>query len=106
MQDTRLNRLFDATADRLGGWLNNPWRRSSVLLISLLLGFFLASAVITIEGQRASLDVVVAATLVLITELINRLVYRGRRSFSWQLLNALKLGLTYGLFLDALKLGS
>ncbi|MGQ9871637.1 DUF565 domain-containing protein [Leptodesmis sp.] len=110
MQNTRLSTLFDTITDRLGGWLRNPWRRLSVLIISLLFGNFLGTAVSTVSGQQADLDILVAAILVALTELINRFAYGGRpetrRSLPVQLLNGLKLGLTYSLFVEAFKLGS
>ncbi|HEY9907767.1 MAG TPA: DUF565 domain-containing protein [Thermosynechococcaceae cyanobacterium] len=113
MQNTRLNRLLTTTTDRLTGWVSNPWRRTSVLIISLLLGNFLASAVSTITGQAASLDVYVAAILTAICEVISRVAYRPqasstkeRRSLLLQAINTLKIGLLYGMFVEALKLGS
>lgn len=110
MQNTRLSSLVDTIADNLGGWLRNPWRRLSVLIISLLFGNFLGTAISTISGQRADLDIWVAAILVTVTEFISRLAYGGRletrRSLPMQLLNGLKLGLTYSLFVEAFKLGS
>ncbi|MBD2018763.1 DUF565 domain-containing protein [Leptolyngbya sp. FACHB-36] len=110
MQNTRLNTLIDRSLDRLVGWLQNPWRRLSVLIISLLFGNFLGTAVATTAGQRADLDVLVAALLVLISELVSRVVYRDRRtptrSLLMELLNALKVGLTFSLFVEAFKLGS
>jgi hypothetical protein len=110
MQNTRLNSLFDAIAESLGGWLRNPWRRLSILIISVLLGNFLGSAVSTISGQQADLDVLVAAILVVLTELISRIVYRSKpdtgRSLLFQVPNALKIGFTYSLFVEAFKLGS
>ena len=109
MQNTRLNRLLAGTTDRLLGWLRNPWRRLSVLIISLLLGNFLGTAVSTTTGQQAQWDITVAAILVLGVELINRITYRRSlttRSILIEVPNALKIGLTYSLFVDALKLGS
>lgn len=110
MQNTRLNTLFDNTANGLGGWLKNPWRRMSVLIISLLLGNFLGTVAATVSGQKAELDILVAAILVALTELVNRLTYGSnaetRRSLLIQLLNALKIGLVYSLFVEAFKLGS
>jgi len=110
MQNTRLTTLFDATAANLGGWLRNPWRRLSVMIISLLLGNFLGTAVSTISGQRADLDIVVAAILVALTELVSRIAYgvnaERQRSLLIQMLNTLKIGLIYSLFVEAFKLGS
>lgn len=110
MQNTRLNTIVGTTSDRLTQTFRNPWRRVSLLLISLLLGFFLGNAISTSAGQRAELDVVAALFLVIITEVISRFAYSGsdrfRGSLPAQVLNTLKLGLIYSLFLDAFKLGS
>ncbi|MBW4614876.1 MAG: DUF565 domain-containing protein [Desmonostoc vinosum HA7617-LM4] len=110
MQNTRLNNLLDAIATRLEQWFLNPWRRISLLIISFLFGFFLGSAVSTTAGQRAELDIVVAAFLVLLTEITSRIFYSqsflSRRSLWVDSLNLLKVGFIYSLFLEAFKLGS
>ncbi len=110
MQNTRINRLIDVLGDRFGGWLSNPWRRISLLLISLLFGTFLGTAISTIAGQSADWDIIAAALLVLWTELVSLLLYRWRRQgtrYLWvELLQALKIGVTYNLFVEAFKLGS
>jgi hypothetical protein len=110
MQSTRLNTLFDTTVDRLSGWLRNPWRQLSVITISLLLGNFLGTAVSTVSGQQAKLDIVIAAILTALVELMSRFAYGGnaqlRRAFLIQALNALKIGFIYSLFVEAFKLGS
>jgi hypothetical protein len=110
MQNTRINRFIDVLGEQFRRWLSNPWRRISVLLISLLFGNFLGTAISTIAGQAAIWDILVAGLLVLLTELVNRLVYGGSpqaQRFLWvDLLNALKIGLTYSLFVEAFKLGS
>ena len=110
MQNTRLNNLFDAIATRLGQWFLNPWRRLSLLIISFLFGFFLGNAVSTTAGQEGVLDIVVAAFLVLLTEITSRIFYSRsfleKRSLLVDLLNFLKIGFIYSLFLEAFKLGS
>ncbi|MBD2090816.1 DUF565 domain-containing protein [Microcoleus sp. FACHB-1515] len=110
MQDTRLTRLVNGSIDSLGRWLQNPWRRTSLLLMSVLFGNFLATAISTTTGQQADLDILIAAVLAGFTELSSWLVYRvGRvndRPLPFNLLNALKIGLIYGLFVESFKLGS
>ncbi|MBW4634496.1 MAG: DUF565 domain-containing protein [Iphinoe sp. HA4291-MV1] len=110
MQNTRLNNLFNAIALRFRLWFFNPWRRFSVLIISFLFGFFLGSAVATTAGQTAEWDIVVAGTLVILTEIGSRIFYsrsiRERQALWVESLNILKVGLTYSLFLEAFKLGS
>ncbi|HLO48807.1 MAG TPA: DUF565 domain-containing protein [Kamptonema sp.] len=110
MQNTRLNRLVDVLSAQLGGWLQNPWRRISLLIISLLFGFFLGGALSTIAGQAAEWDIFVAGMLVALTEFLNWIVYRVsqrvERSLWIDILNCLKIGLIYSLFVEAFKLGS
>lgn len=116
MQNTRLNVLVGAVGDRVARSLQNPWRRLTVLLISVLFGNFLATALSTVSGQAADLDVSVSLFLVLLTEIVSWLTYgtrlgrspttSGARPLFVELLNGLKLGLIYGLFVEAFKLGS
>ncbi len=118
MQNTRLNNLVDAILGQFGRWLSNPWRRLSLIIISLLLGIFLGTAIPTTSGQTAEWDVVSAGVLVIFTESVSRFVYgRNRRQttnaeglsrefFVAELLNAFKIGLIYSLFVEAFKLGS
>jgi Protein of unknown function (DUF565) len=114
MQNTRLNTLVESSLQRTTQWLRNPWRRISVLIISLLFGNFLATAVSTIAGQRAEPDILAAAVVVAIAEVISWLTYATRprsapessRSWLIEALNGLKLGLLYGLFVQAFTLGS
>lgn len=108
MQDTRFNNLIRNTGDRLNTWLLNPWRRWSVITISLLLGFYFGSAMSTVAGQKAVLDIGIAGVLVALSELISLVVYRRltRRSFTLDSINAFKIGGIYSLFVEAFKLGS
>lgn len=110
MQNTRLNSLLVTVARSLSQWFLNPWRRLSLLLISVLFGFFLGSAVSTTAGQKAELDIVVAAFLVFLTEVASRIFYNrsffSRQALWIETLNYLKIGFIYSMFLEALKLGS
>lgn len=110
MQNTRLNGLLDAIASSLRRWFFNPWRRLSLLVISLLFGFFLGAAISTTAGQAADWDITSAALVVALCEVVDRIYYTGnqgaRRSLWVESLNALKIGMTYSLFLEAFKLGS
>jgi len=118
MQRTRLNTLVDITGDRLELLFSNPWRRISLSLISILLGFFMGSAIVTTAGQRAVWDIPAAAILFAFTELVSKVVYSRRqrppenslivkrRSLYIDVLNLFKIGIIYSLFLEAFKLGS
>jgi hypothetical protein len=118
MQNTRLNNLVNVLALQVRRWFANPWRHLSLVLISLLLGVFLGTAIPTTAGQSANWDVIAAGILILFTETVSRIVYgsnrrRGqspdgsfRRSLWAEVVNALKIGLTYSMFMEAFKLGS
>ncbi|MEL6496596.1 MAG: DUF565 domain-containing protein [Cyanobacteria bacterium J06623_7] len=115
MQRTRLNSIVSITGDRLELLFSNPWRRISLSIISILLGFFMGSAIITTAGQDAVWDIPAAAVLFGCTEFISMFVYRRRgeknkpvqrRSLYIDVLNLFKIGLIYSLFLEAFKLGS
>ncbi|MGF1537197.1 MAG: DUF565 domain-containing protein [Elainellaceae cyanobacterium] len=113
MQDTRLNRLTSAVIGQLGQWLRNPWRRTSLIVIGLLFGNFTATVAATITGQNANWDVLVAIILLALIEFTSWSIYGGwlsrdgrSRLLLTDVVNAVKLGLVYGLFVEAFKLGS
>ncbi|MGP1374658.1 MAG: DUF565 domain-containing protein [Almyronema sp.] len=118
MQNTRLSTLFSSTLNRFLLWVGNPWRRLSLEIISLLFGNFFAVAVSATAGQTADLDVLISALLIGFVELVSRFHYRkpsrdrsdnqrgSASSVFGSLINAFKIGLTYGLFVEAFKLGS
>ncbi len=117
MQRTRLNSLINIAGGQLTLLFSNPWRRIALSLISVLMGFFMGSAIITTAGQDAVWDIPAAAVLFVFTELTSRFVYSRplrpqpsplpvRRSLWIDAFNLFKIGLTYSLFLEAFKLGS
>jgi hypothetical protein len=116
MQRTRISTLLEDLGNQFNRWLLNPWRRWSLVLISLLFGYFFGVAIAAVAGQAAEQDIGVSAILVIIAELISRLVY-GRRWRSraqkdlpkpvWlDCLNVFKIGTMYALCVEAFKLGS
>lgn len=113
MQRTRLSTLVETVTNRFDRWVFNPWRRLSLVIIGLLFGNFFGIAISSIAGQAARLDVVIAAMLLIAVELISWLVYRrptqapaSPNSLLLEIMNALKIGLIYSLFVEAFKLGS
>jgi hypothetical protein len=117
MQRTRLSLLIDDLGDQFSLWLVNPWRRVSLVLISLLLGYFFAVAIAAIAGQAAVQDTVASLFLVLGAEVVNWLVYSRRwrdpalvnkvpKPLWIDCLNSFKLGGIYALTVEAFKLGS
>jgi hypothetical protein len=112
MQNTRLSNLLSYISINLRNWLVNPWRRISMIIICLLSGYFLGGAISLISGQAAVSDIAIAAVMLALTELVSFLAYRRRENYthlgSWgtDLLNALKIGFIYSMFVESFKLGS
>lgn len=113
MQRTRLSTLIESASNQFGRWVFNPWRRLSLVIIGLLFGNFFGIAISSIAGQAAELDVVVSALLLAGVEGISWVRYRRSppntpqpSNLFLEVLNALKLGMTYALFVEAFKLGS
>ena len=81
-----------------------------LFFLCLALLIFLALGISTITGQMGRLDVTVALVISIFVEGVNWLVYnrspRLRQSFWVENLNALKIGVSYGLFLLASMVGS
>ncbi|BAQ65250.1 hypothetical protein GM3709_2015 [Geminocystis sp. NIES-3709] len=105
-----MNRLIGRLLDRFINFLNNPWRQLSLIIIFLLLGYFLANVITTSAGQAGKWDVTIALLFLLFTEISSFIIYR-RNNLSdkspWiDLLNSLKIGFIYALYLEALKMGS
>jgi hypothetical protein len=89
----------------------------SLNLIGLLGGFFLASVISTTAGAKSELDIIAAGITLLVVEIISSLTYSPRRLvlddgsqaprlLTIEILNSIKIGIIYGLFLEAFKLGS
>lgn len=81
-------------------------------ILNILLGFFISSTLSTIPGQTGDWGIIAASILVSYYEIFNFIIY----SYSYQLqiqqstiissINTVKIGIIYGLFVDAFKLGS
>ena len=103
-QSTRLQRSFGGLVQQLETWAANPWRRLSVLSIAALFGFLVGSAITSVAGVLGQMDPVGALIVVLGTEATVRLRRAGSPTLVEQVLNASRIGLLYGLFLEAFKL--
>lgn len=81
----------------------------SLYIISLMLGFFLASILSTIPAQTGDWGITSAAIIVTINEILSKFIYNKKlynNSIIIHITNQIKIGIIYGLFVDAFKLGS
>ena len=89
-------------------WANNPWRRYSTSLITLLIGYFLGSSLGMVSAVVELMDPVAAFISVVFIEILIALRrnfrFERKKKFLVLLLDSLRLGLFYGFFTESLKL--
>lgn len=86
--------------------------------IGILFGFFVANAISTILGQTGDWGIMASGLLVAFVETINRIMYSNKKKFLYEkrrkskwdvaftFINNVKIGIIYGFFVEAFKLGS
>ena len=89
-------------------WANNPWRRYSIALITLLIGYFLGSSLGMVSAVAEIMDPIGALLSVILIEILivlrGNLRFQRKQRFLLLLLDSLRLGLFYGFFTESLKL--
>ena len=92
----------------LSVWANNPWRRYSLSLIILLIGYFFGSSLGMVSAVVELMDPVAAFISVVFIEILIALrrnfQYKKKKKFLVLILDSLRLGLFYGFFTESLKL--
>ena len=93
---------------RISTWANNPWRRYSISIITLLTGYFLGSSLGMVSAVVELMDPVAAFLSVVFIEILIALRrnfrFERKKKFLLLLLDSLRLGLFYGFFTESLKL--
>ncbi len=89
-------------------WAINPWRRYSLSVIIVLLGYFLGSSLGMVSAVVELMDPVAAFLSVVFIEILiglrRNLRFERKKKFLLLLLDSLRLGLIYGFFTESLKL--
>ena len=89
-------------------WANNPWRRYSLSLIILLIGYFIGSSLGMISAVVELMDPIAAFLSAVFIEILivfrRNLRFERKNKFLLLLLDSLRLGLFYGFFTESLKL--
>jgi len=92
----------------LSVWANNPWRRYSMSLIILLVGYFFGSSLGMVSAVVELMDPVAAFLSVVFLEILivlrRNFRFEKKKKFLVLLLDSLRLGLFYGFFTESLKL--
>jgi hypothetical protein len=98
-------------------FINYKLNYLSIQLLNTLLGFFIATTLSTIPAQTGDWGVIAAAIIVTNQEIISKIVYQKYNIYYYinkqralrvwlKRFNCIKIGILYGLFVDAFKLGS
>ena len=107
-QKTRFQLRIVENIQTLSIWANNPWRRYSIALIILLIGYFLGSSLGMVSAVLELMDPVAAFLSVVLIEILIALRrnfrFDRKKKFLLLLLDSLRLGLFYGFFTESLKL--
>ena len=107
-QNTNFQLKIVENIQTLSIWANNPWRRYSIYLITLLIGYFLGSSLGMVSAVVELMDPVAAFLSVVFIEILialRRNFRFGRKNkFLVLLIDSLRLGLFYGFFTESLKL--
>ena len=107
-QKTKFQLKIVENIQTLSIWANNPWRRYSISLITVLIGYFLGSSLGMISAVLELMDPVAAFLSVVFIEILIALRrnFRSQRKkkFVVLFLDSLRLGLFYGFFTESLKL--
>ena len=94
--------------DSLALWAINPWRRYSLALTVILIGYFFGSSIGMISAVLELIDPVGAFLSVFFIEILiqlrRRLRFDRRKKLLVLLIDSLRLGLFYGFFTESLKL--
>ena len=107
-QKTKFQLKIVENIQTLSIWANNPWRRYSVALIVILIGYFLGSSLGMVSAVLELMDPVAAFLSVVLIEILIALRrnfrFYKKKKFLLLLLDSLRLGLFYGFFTESLKL--
>lgn len=110
LQQTRFNSLQAGLSRGIAAAVGSSWRRFSLQLLSLLVGFYLGSnltsfVMVSIPGGRPS----AVLLMVLVVELLIRARTRAVRQqppLAWVMTDNLRIGAVYAVVLEAFKVGT
>ena len=107
-QNTNFQLKIVENIQTLSIWANNPWRRYSISLIILLIGYFLGSSLGMVSAVVELMDPVAAFLSIVFIEILivlrRNFRFEKKKKFLVLLLDSLRLGLFYGFFTESLKL--
>ena len=109
MQKTKFSKFVDLFFETINPIISASWSKRSILLLSLLAGFYFTNSFISFLLDNSVTTILIAIIILLIMELSIRsylISYYSKFSIFIMSINNLRIGSTYALILEAFKLGS
>ena len=109
MQNTRYKKLLDSFFLIVKPFISDSWTKRSILLLSLLSGYYFTNSIISFLLDKSINTVFLAVIILLIMEITIRsqlLSNFSKLSLLIIAINNFRIGSTYALILEAFKLGS
>jgi len=111
LQQTRYATVERRLVSSLLGQVRRTWRSGSLVMLSLLVGYFLSQNLISLllirlPGGRPALVLAMVMAMELLVRLRIRLIRPEERPLGWVMVDNLRIGATYAAVLEAFKLGT
>ena len=108
-QKTRLAEFQSKIISGINNTIEGPWKRRSLGIISLLIGYYLGSNGILFYLEKTGQRPIVVLIILIMVEILVRLRSRVKEDvwpLNWLILDNLRIGIVYAIVLEAFKLGS
>ena len=106
MQKTKFKEFIDSLVFIINPIISDTWSKRSILLLSLLFGFYFTNSMISFLLDKSVNTILLAIILILIMELAVRSYLISKLTIPVMIINNIRIGSTYALILEAYKLGS
>ena len=106
MQKTKFREFIDSLIFIINPIISDTWSKRSLLLLSLLFGFYFTNSMISFLLDKSVNTVFLAIIILLIMELAIRSYLISKLTIPVMIINNIRIGSTYALILEAYKLGS
>ena len=106
MQKTKFREFIDSLIIIIKPIISDTWSKRSILLLSLLFGFYFTNSLISFLLDKSVNTIFLAIIILLIMELAIRAYLIPKLTLPIMIINNIRIGSTYALILEAYKLGS
>ncbi len=106
MQRTKFRKFIDSLIIIINSIISDTWSKRSILLLSLLFGFYFTNSLISFLLDKSVNTIFLAIIILLIMELVIRSYLIAKMIIPVMIINNIRIGSTYALILEAYKLGS